>query len=54
MYACETLVLKASIKQKLLVFERNILRRIFGPIKETDGRWRIKTNDELNKPKTQI
>jgi hypothetical protein len=38
MYACETLVLKASIKQKLLVFERNILRRIFGSIKETDGR----------------
>jgi hypothetical protein len=31
------------------VFERKILRRIFGPTKERDGTWRIKTNDELNK-----
>jgi tRNA(Glu) U13 pseudouridine synthase TruD len=28
---------------------RKILRRIFGPIRETDGTWRIKTNYELNK-----
>jgi tRNA(Glu) U13 pseudouridine synthase TruD len=32
-----------------LVFERKILRRIFGHTKERDGTWRIKTNDELNK-----
>jgi hypothetical protein len=32
-----------------LVFERKILRRIFGPTKERDGTWRIKTNDDLNK-----
>jgi hypothetical protein len=48
-YARETWVLKEAIKQKLLVFERKILRRIFGPIKERDVTWRIKTNDELNK-----
>jgi hypothetical protein len=30
------------------VFERKVLRRIFGPTKETDGTWRIKTNDELD------
>jgi hypothetical protein len=48
-YACETWVLKEAIKQKLLVFERTILRRIFGPTKERDGTWRIKTKDELNK-----
>jgi hypothetical protein len=48
-YACETWVLKKTIKQRLLVFERKILRRIFGPTKERDGTWRIKTNDELNK-----
>jgi hypothetical protein len=48
-YACETWVLKETIKQKLLVFGRKILRRIFGPTKERDGTWRIKTNDELNK-----
>jgi len=32
----------------LLVFERNILRRIFGPTKENEI-WRIKTNEELDK-----
>jgi len=31
-----------------MVFERKGLRRIFGPTKERDGTWRIKTNDELN------
>ena len=31
-----------------MVFERKALRRIFGPTKERDGTWRIKTNDELN------
>jgi len=25
-----------------------VLRRIFGPAKERDGTWRIKTNDELD------
>jgi hypothetical protein len=29
-FPCETRVLKEAIKQKLLVFERKILRRIFG------------------------
>jgi hypothetical protein len=48
-YAYETWILKEAIKQKLLVFERKILRRIFGPTKEIDGMWRIKTNDALNK-----
>jgi len=33
-YASETWVLKEAIIQKLLVFERKILRRIFGPTKE--------------------
>ena len=32
-----------------MVFERKILRKIFGPIKGRDGTWRIKTNDELKK-----
>ena len=25
-----------------------MLRRVFGPTKERDGTWRIKTNDELD------
>ena len=41
-------VLKEAIIQKLLVFERNSLRRIFGPTKENQI-WRVKTNEELDK-----
>jgi hypothetical protein len=33
-YASETWVLKETIIQKLLVFERRILKRIFGPTKK--------------------
>ena len=47
-YASETWVLKNSSIQKLLVFERKILRKIFGPTRENQM-WRIKTNDELDK-----
>jgi hypothetical protein len=31
-----------------MVFERKMLRRIFGPTKERDGTWRIKINDKLD------
>ena len=29
--------------------ERKILRRKFGPVKDENGMWRIRTNNELNK-----
>jgi hypothetical protein len=48
-YGCETRVLKENIKTKLRVFERKVLRRIYGPTKEKDGTWRIKSNEELNR-----
>jgi hypothetical protein len=32
-----------------MVFEREVLRRIFVPAKERDGTWSIKTDDELDK-----
>jgi len=48
-YACETWVLKENIKTKLRVFERKVLRRIYGPTKEKDDTWRIKSNEELNR-----
>jgi hypothetical protein len=35
--------LKGTIKNKLMVFGRKVLRKIFGPAKERDGAWRIKT-----------
>ena len=40
--------LKENIIQKLIVFERKILRGIFGPTKENQT-WRIKNNEELDK-----
>ena len=48
-YARETWVLKENIKTKLRVFKRKALRRIYGPTKESDGTWRIKSNEELNR-----
>jgi hypothetical protein len=47
-YDCETWDLKETIKNKLMVFERKVLRRIFGLTKERDGTRRIKTNDQLD------
>jgi len=40
---------KRKHKIKIKVFERKVLRRIYGPTKETDDTWRIKSNEELNK-----
>ena len=40
--------MKGTIENKLMVFERRVLRKIFGPTKERDVTWRIKTNDELD------
>jgi len=33
---------------KLMIFERKIMKKIFGPTKTDDGYWRIKTNQEIN------
>jgi len=40
--------IKKTIIQKLLDFERKILRRIFGPTKENQI-CRVKTNEEVDK-----
>ena len=47
-YACETSILKETVTNRLMVFERKILRKIFGPTYGS-GSWRIKTNQELDK-----
>jgi len=31
-----------------MIYERRIIRKIFGPIRTDDGYWRIKTNQEIN------
>jgi len=46
-YACETWILKETITNRLMVFEREILRKIFDPTYE-NWPWRIKTNQELD------
>jgi len=39
---------KKNIKSIQKLFERKVLRRIYGPTKQKDGTWRIKSNEELN------
>jgi hypothetical protein len=45
-YAAETWVMTAADENALKVFERSILRKIFGPVCEM-GQWRIRKNREL-------
>ena len=47
-YASETWVLKENMINKLMIFERKIMRKIFDPTRTDDGYWRIKTNQEVN------
>ena len=47
-HACETWILKEIITNRLIAFERKILRKIFSSTYE-NGTWRIKTNQELDK-----
>jgi len=53
-YTCKVWVLKETMKTKLMVFETRVFRKIFGPTKERDGTWRIKTNDVLIRHKNII
>jgi hypothetical protein len=41
------IVLKKT--KRLRIFEHRILRKIFGPVQNEDGSWRIRMNYELNK-----
>jgi hypothetical protein len=31
-----------------MIFEKKIMRKIFGPTRSDDGYWRLKTNQEIN------
>jgi len=33
---------------KMMIFERKIMRKILGPMRSDDGYWRIETNQEIN------
>lgn len=45
-YGCETWTLTNKTEEMLAVFERKILRKIYGPVNE-NGLWRIRYNYEL-------
>jgi hypothetical protein len=47
-YGCETWTLPVEYVNNLQLFERQTLRRIYGPVQTEEG-WRIKNNDELEK-----
>jgi hypothetical protein len=46
-YGAKTWARTESELQKLLIFERKILRKIYGPVEDQDT-WRIRTNSELD------
>jgi len=37
-----------NMVNKLMTFERKIMRKIYGPTRTDDGYWRIKTSQEIN------
>jgi hypothetical protein len=45
---CEAWTLTKRDEQYLRIYERRILRKIFGPVQNEDGSWRIRMNHELN------
>jgi hypothetical protein len=47
-YGYEGRTLTTRDEQQLGILERKILRKIFGPIQDKDGSWRIRMNHELN------
>uniref|UniRef100_A0A1B0EY09 Uncharacterized protein n=1 Tax=Phlebotomus papatasi TaxID=29031 RepID=A0A1B0EY09_PHLPP len=47
LYGCESWTLNKLDEDRLNCFERKILRRIYGPVEESRGEWRIRHNHEL-------
>jgi hypothetical protein len=47
-YASEAWVLKENMMNKLMIFERKVMRKIFGLTRLDDGYWRIQTIQEIS------
>ena len=47
-YGCEVWTLTSRNEQQLRIYERKIIRKIFGPVQDENGIWRIRKNHELN------
>jgi hypothetical protein len=46
-YGCETWMMNEVEEEKLRIFERKVLHKIFGPIQRENGAWTIRTNEEV-------
>jgi hypothetical protein len=46
-YGSETWTLTSRNEQQLKIFEGKILRKIFGPIQDEDGIWRIRKKPRI-------
>jgi len=47
-YGCEAWTLTGRNEQQLRIFERKILRKIFGQVQDENGIWRIRKDHEMN------
>jgi hypothetical protein len=47
-YGCKAWTLTTRDEQYLRILEHRILRKIFGPVQNEDGSWKIRMNHELN------
>jgi hypothetical protein len=46
-YGSETCMMNITHEEKLKIFERKILRSIYGPVQDTNNEWRVRTNQEV-------
>jgi hypothetical protein len=46
-YGCEIWAMTVAEQNRLQVFERRVLRKIYGPTLDSDGTWWMHTNEEL-------
>jgi hypothetical protein len=46
-YGSETWMMNITHEEKLKIFERKILRSIYGPVQDTNNEWRVRTNQEI-------
>lgn len=53
-YGSEAWTLTQQTENQLKIFERKILRRIFGPVRVNQNEWRIRTNEEVQEMYDEI
>jgi hypothetical protein len=46
-YGSETWMMNITHEEKLKIFERKILRSVYGPVQDSNNEWRVRTNQEI-------